>query len=131
MRYLLAFSAITVMLISTGCQKPPETVHVNLDAPPARPMDELAPAPMDSPPSSREQSSRYSSASQADPFNVADLAGPGNGQSEYVIQRGDNLYRISERLLGSTRRWKEIQDLNPGLDPTKLKVGQKIKIPAR
>jgi len=49
----------------------------------------------------------------------------------YVVKSGDTLDKISTRLLGTSKRWKEILDLNPGLDPKKLKVGQTIKVPAK
>ncbi len=46
---------------------------------------------------------------------------------EYTIRSGDNPWKIAQSL-GCTV--KEIEDLNPGLDPTRLRVGQKIKVPA-
>lgn len=51
--------------------------------------------------------------------------------SEYVIQAGDNLESIAAAKLGSARAWREIEKANPGLDPRGLKVGAKIKLPAK
>jgi len=48
----------------------------------------------------------------------------------YVVRSGDVLSVIAERELGSSRRWREIVDLNPGLDPMKLHVGAELAIPA-
>ena len=58
--------------------------------------------------------------SQATRFNVS---------GGYEIKKGDNLYSISKNELGSSKRVAEIMDLNPGLNPQKLRVGDKIKLP--
>ncbi|HHX50874.1 MAG TPA: DUF3794 domain-containing protein [Clostridia bacterium] len=44
----------------------------------------------------------------------------------YVIQAGDTLYKIAKRY-GTTV--EAILELNPGLDPENLRIGQQIKIP--
>ncbi len=49
----------------------------------------------------------------------------------HTVAPGDRLYVIAAEYLGSGMRYREIVALNPGLDPRNLKVGQKIKIPAR
>jgi LysM repeat protein len=49
----------------------------------------------------------------------------------YVIKKNDVLSRISQRFLGTCTRWKEIQKLNPKIDPNHLKPGTKIKLPHR
>lgn len=46
--------------------------------------------------------------------------------TEYVIQKGDTFYSISKQTGVSM---KAIQNANPGVEPTKLKLGQKIVIP--
>jgi outer membrane protein OmpA-like peptidoglycan-associated protein/LysM repeat protein len=50
---------------------------------------------------------------------------------DYVIQKGDTLWKIAEKELGNSHRWKYIYDLNKDKikNPDKLKVGQKIEIP--
>ncbi len=45
----------------------------------------------------------------------------------YVVQPGDTLYRIAQRLEVSLQR---IIEANPGIDPNNLRVGQVICIPA-
>ena len=50
----------------------------------------------------------------------AAVAGPG----EYVIASGDNLGRIAKKVGLSL---KALQDLNPGVDSNKLRIGQKLK----
>lgn len=49
--------------------------------------------------------------------------------SEHTVARGETLSQISQERLGTSRRWQEIVALNPGLDPNRLVVGQKIKLP--
>jgi LysM repeat protein len=50
-------------------------------------------------------------------------------EGDYEIQKGDNLYKISKKAFGSSKHVKSILDLNPNLDPRKLVVGSKIKLP--
>lgn len=45
---------------------------------------------------------------------------------EYIIQPGDNFYRLAEQNGGS---WQEYAACNPGVDPCALQVGQKIIMP--
>lgn len=47
----------------------------------------------------------------------------------YTVAKGDNYWNIATRMLGDGQRWREIRDLNPGVDPTKLRIGQVIFIP--
>ncbi len=52
---------------------------------------------------------------------------PVAGGSEYVVAKGDSLAKIAKKN-GVTL--KALQAANPGVVPTKLKVGQKLTIPA-
>jgi len=49
---------------------------------------------------------------------------------QYTVRKGDSLIRIAARTLGSGNRWTEIQALNAGLDPQRLRPGMKIVLPA-
>ena len=53
------------------------------------------------------------------------------GAGEYIVAKGDVLSRIAERQLGSSKRWREIVALNPGLNPSKLHVGARLVMPSR
>ena len=46
------------------------------------------------------------------------------GPGEYVVTKGDNLSSIAKKAGISL---KAIQDLNPGVDSNKLRIGQKLK----
>lgn len=52
-----------------------------------------------------------------------------SGGRTYVVRNGDSLSRIAARELGEAGRWTEIRDMNPGLDPNRLKVGASIQLP--
>ena len=45
---------------------------------------------------------------------------------EYVIQKGDTYYSIGKKFGVSMQA---IKDANPGVEPTRLQVGQKINLP--
>ena len=47
--------------------------------------------------------------------------------TEYVVAKGDSFYSIGKKLGVSM---KAIQDANPGVDSSKLKIGQKLSIPS-
>jgi len=49
----------------------------------------------------------------------------------YEIKEGDLLQTIARDHLGDRGRWPEIVKLNPGLDPARLKLGRKIRLPAK
>ena len=61
------------------------------------------------------------------PMPLVDTALPPAGGSEYVVVKGDILAKIAKKN-GVTL--KALQAANPGVVPTKLKVGQKLVIPA-
>ncbi|MDB6093645.1 MAG: Peptidoglycan-binding LysM [Verrucomicrobia bacterium] len=53
------------------------------------------------------------------------VAGPG----EYVIKAGDTFAKVGRAHGGFTSA--EVASVNPGVDSSKLKIGQKIKLPAK
>lgn len=63
--------------------------------------------------------------------NVHLDAGPLRGHlvREYEIRKGDTLSEIARDHLGDTRRWQEIEALNPQLLPERLLPGQRIWLP--
>lgn len=48
---------------------------------------------------------------------------------EYLVQAGDTLSEIAEEQLGTSQRWRDIVAANQGLDPKRLKVGQRLMLP--
>ena len=48
--------------------------------------------------------------------------------SEYTLNSGDNLYAVSRRLQVT---YSELMEANGITDPRQLRIGQKLKVPAR
>ena len=60
-------------------------------------------------------------------------AAPVRTDGRYVVAKGDSLYGIAARHLGSGKRWPEIARLN-GLsdrDVSRLAIGRELKLPSR
>jgi nucleoid-associated protein YgaU len=49
----------------------------------------------------------------------------------YSIRSGDTLSSIAAERLGAARHWRLIAEKNPGLDPARLTIGQRIVLPSR
>ncbi|MBL7665385.1 MAG: LysM peptidoglycan-binding domain-containing protein [Bacteriovoracaceae bacterium] len=47
----------------------------------------------------------------------------------HQVKPGDELMNISKKYYGTTKNWKYIIDANPGVSPSSLSEGMKIKIP--
>jgi LysM repeat protein len=47
--------------------------------------------------------------------------------TEYIVVKGDSFAKIAKKFGVSV---KAIREMNPGIEPTKLKVGQKLMVPA-
>jgi len=54
-----------------------------------------------------------------------------SGPREYTIIDGDTFSSIAEEYFGEARKAVLIAEANPGVDPTRLAIGQKIKLPAQ
>lgn len=62
---------------------------------------------------------------------ASDRRSGGAGYTTYTVKSGDSLQDVAKRLLGSSKRWPEIVEANKMSDPSMLKVGQQLRIPAR
>jgi nucleoid-associated protein YgaU len=61
----------------------------------------------------------------------ADTVRPAAGQRTYRIKRGDTLWEIARDELGRASAVKDILELNPDLDPSRLALGRTILLPSR
>lgn len=52
---------------------------------------------------------------------------PAAGTTEYTVAKGDSFYTIGRKFGVSI---KAMQDANPGVDSTRLKIGQKLNVPS-
>jgi LysM repeat protein len=48
---------------------------------------------------------------------------------EYVVQHGDTLLSIAEKMLGQASRWPEIANLNNIRNPNLIFIGQRLSLP--
>ena len=46
----------------------------------------------------------------------------------YTVKLGDSLAKIALKIFGNANKWREIADLNGIADPSKIKVGQVLKL---
>lgn len=58
--------------------------------------------------------------------NAADISA---GGEEYTVVKGDSLWAIAQKHLGSGSRYPEIMELN-GLKSTNIQPGQKLRLPS-
>ncbi len=54
-----------------------------------------------------------------------------SGKKYYIVKSGDSLWKIAARELGNGVYHKAIANLNKSIDPSNLKVGQKLLMPTR
>ena len=48
---------------------------------------------------------------------------------QYTVQSGDSMYKISVKVFGTPRYFKEIAKANPTVDPKRIKPGMKLNLP--
>jgi nucleoid-associated protein YgaU len=131
-----AFSAAVALLglivLAQGCAKkatasiPNDSAVTDITPPPA-PAYQPAPAHQQQQQATAAQPVVYDSMqTQANATGAAPaMAGGGS----YTVKKGDTLYSIARTRYGDGKQWQRITAANPGLEPSKLKVGQTIVIP--
>ena len=138
MRYGLILLVAALGIAIVGCKpKPgPQTmtpVEPVDQEPPFRAADKIAPEPAEPAkepvfvPTDKEPDVQPDTAA-AEPEPTP----PAATTRKHTVQKGDKGFMdLARRHLGSEKRWKEIQALNPGVDSRKLRVGQVILLPAK
>jgi len=114
----LSVTGLMAMLIQ-GCKRDTESTDSNIDTNSVVADTNAAPMEASNPPVVVPPVTNVAPVVVAPP-----VATPG---SEYVVVKGDTLGKIAKKN-GVTV--KALKDANPGVVPTKLKVGQKLTIPA-
>lgn len=66
----------------------------------------------------------------AKPAAAVAAAPKAKGGRTYVVKSGDTLARIAARECGSSKAASQIASLNPGINPDRIKVGDKLVLPA-
>jgi LysM repeat protein len=126
---VLAIHGIGLMaLLMQGCQKPPEmpptpTEETNAAQAFVEPTNSVA-TPTNAAVGSDTQPAPPVNLTPTEP--PAPLAPPTSG-TEYVVAKGDTFGTLAKKFHVSV---KAITEANPGVVPRKLKIGQKLQIPA-
>ena len=60
----------------------------------------------------------------------APISAPTSAAGTHVVKAGDTYSKISLAVYGTSKHYAEIEHANPGLDPTRLKPGTTINVPA-
>ena len=119
--------------VLVGCPAPSEGPHAAL--PPEGGADAQADSmpllPLEPQPASTATGAA-TAADDADGWALAqlDAPAPSDAHRRYTIRPGDCFWAIARRELNDPRRWCEIAALNPEAQPTRLRIGQEIKLPA-
>ena len=136
MRYAVV-TTLLVLLACGGCekQKGPKTTEL---APPVKSAEMLKPLEPPTAERSTEPTRLTDLAPPEEPTaggaelaRTDESAEPSPAARTYVVQKGDTLWRIATRLLGNGQRYRDIMAANPGIEPTKLQVGQRLTIPEK
>lgn len=117
---------IVLGLVAVGCENGKKssasTGNAGVLDLPATPANIPPTTPVAAQPVSDSQPILYSSAPAASNTSIAT-------QKTYTVKKGDTLFAIAKSNYGTGRDWQKIAAANPGLEPSKLKVGQQIVIP--
>ena len=63
------------------------------------------------------------------PVTPAPPKPPEPAPQSYTVKEGDTVISIWRSLRGTERGWDALVSANPGLDPSRLKIGQVLKVP--
>ncbi len=128
---VLAIHGIGLLaLLMQGCQKPPEsqtqTEATNAPPPFVEPTNTIAATPTAAP-TNTVAAAPVTTTNVVTTPPVTETTPPANTTgTEYTIQQGDTFGALAKKF---NVKVKAIEAANPGVDPTKLKIGQKIQIP--
>ncbi len=50
---------------------------------------------------------------------------------EYLVQEDDSMWTIADQWFGDPTRWQEIARANPNINASRLRVGQRLRLPAQ
>jgi nucleoid-associated protein YgaU len=131
MRHLMPFVLLAAAVAMAGCEKQQPAAPVPAPKaetePPVRSLESLA--------ATDSTSKDTTGIKSVGKTPETEIAGPTSllPQRTYTVQPGDKggFFAIARKVFGDEKRWKDIQAMNPGVDPTKLKVGQVIKVPEK
>jgi LysM repeat protein len=107
-------------LLMQGCKKEPD---LSTQTEPTNNPAATFVEPSNAPPAATTEALANTNAASAP---IAQTPALGTSATEYVIAKGDSFSTVAKKFHVSV---KALMDANPGVEPTKLKIGQKINIP--
>ena len=120
----LSLLSLVVLVVGAGCAK-----KATSSIPENSSVTDITPAPAPA----------YQPAAPAQPMNAQPVVydsmqnGPSGASAmaggSYTVKKGDTLYSIAKSRYGDGKQWQRITAANPGLEPSKLRVGQTIVVP--
>jgi LysM repeat protein len=113
-------------LLMIGCRKPQADVEPTSEVDTNQPSMELG-TPADVVDQTNPPAVQTSAPPVIEPVQPIVPPAPAPVGQEYTIVKGDSFATIAKKFPGVTV--KAIQEANPTVQPTKLKIGQKIQIP--
>ncbi|MDD4879235.1 MAG: LysM peptidoglycan-binding domain-containing protein [Candidatus Omnitrophica bacterium] len=113
-----------------GERKPTKTyIEVQVEAPAIEKEDRVPKKVTETSIPSPEPVMNFGAEPVEKPFPVR---GAKEGLTDYKVQKGETLQKISMKLYGTTKKWKKLYDLNRDVlkSPDKIRPGMTIKVPA-
>lgn len=128
---LMALLVVPGFLAAQGCQQQqakPATSSATLDL--TTPQS-VAPTPVAYTPSPMPtmQTATPDAASMSAPTPMVNATVTPASGNTYTVKPGDTLWKIAAAHYGDGKKWHQIVQANPGLQPSQLKVGQTITLP--
>lgn len=121
---------IVLLGIVTGCQNGASGKKTDAVTNPGVLDVTAAPAPIPTEQPVAAQPVMAQPVSDVQPVSYAsNTPAPAAARKTYTIKKGDTLFSIAKANYGSGKDWQKIVAANPGLEPSKLRVGQQIVIP--
>lgn len=136
MKRAIVLSVLVAGIMLAGCNKPNQAPQTDMQAQ-VPPGADVAPAggmtPSYLPPPSTTVTPLPPMGADATPGAGVYTPAPAGGQNIHEVLPGETLWKIMPQYYGKASRAMEakIVAANPGMDPAKLKVGQKIVMPAQ
>jgi len=131
------------MVFAAGCgdAMPPAQSNANTihsDVTNVRPIEPAAPAAYQPPvyentgaiPTAPQAVTSEASATNVTPMmSTTPAFSSTTGEKSHTVRKGETLFSIAKATYGSGKDWKKIEAANPGVTPSKLKVGQVLAMP--